>query len=120
MFSCGGLAALLADRGWRTVLATVFTRSVVPAPGFALACQLDKGLAPDIDYMALRRAEDRAAARLLGFHRNLRWLDLLEAPHRGYESPAALFGERRADDTVGWPYATVSGRCRLNSRRTWC
>ncbi len=100
VFSAGGLAGLLADRGWQTVLATVFTRSVVPAQGFALACQLDKGLAPDIDYMALRRAEDRAAARLLDFTET-RWLDLLEAPHRGYESPAALFGDRREDDTIG-------------------
>ena len=97
VFSAGGLAGLLADRGWNTVLATVFTRSVVPAQGFALACQLDKGLAPDVDYMALRRAEDREAARLLGFTETL-WLDLLEAPHRGYDSPAALFGSLRGDD----------------------
>ncbi len=100
VFSAGGLAGLLADRGWRTVLATVFTRSVVPAQGFALACQLDKGLAADIDYMALRRAEDWEAARLLGFTETL-WLDLLEAPHRGYTSPPALFGPLRGDDAIG-------------------
>ena len=46
-FSCGGLMALLADAGWRVCMATAFTRSVHPAEGFALACQLDKGLAPD-------------------------------------------------------------------------
>ena len=59
VFSCGGTLAALADQGWRTVMVTAFTQSIVPAEGFALACQLDKGLAPDVDYMALRRAEDR-------------------------------------------------------------
>lgn len=98
-FSCGGLAALLADQGWETVLVTAFTRSVVPATGFALACQLDKGLAPGADYMALRRAEDRAAGDILGFA-SVRWLDLLEAPHRNYDSAAALFGPLGASDSV--------------------
>ena len=98
-FSCGGLAARLSDDGWRVVMATVFTASVLPSTGFALACQLDKGLAPEVDYMALRRAEDLAAAALLGVE--ARWLDLPEAPHRGYGSAAALFGELRADDRVG-------------------
>ncbi len=99
VFSCGGLAALLADAGWRTVLATVFTRSVVPARGFALACQLDKGLSEDVDYMALRREEDRCAAALLSFA-SVQWLDLLEAPHRGYNAPAELFGAVDAADGV--------------------
>ena len=99
VFSAGGLAGLLADRGWTTILVTAFTRSVVPARGFALACQLDKGLAPDVDYMALRRDEDRAAAEVLGFAK-VHWLDLPEAPHRGYESAAALFGELAVSDGV--------------------
>ena len=99
-FSCGGLAALLADAGWHTVLATVFTRSVVPAQGFALACQLDKGLDATVDYMALRRAEDREAARLLDFA-ECRHLDLPEAPHRGYDSAPALFAGLHADDGIG-------------------
>jgi LmbE family N-acetylglucosaminyl deacetylase len=101
-FSCGGLAALLADRGWHTVLATAFTRSVVPATGFALACQLDKGLPPDVDYMALRRAEDAQAAAILGFTAT-HWLDLLEAPHRGYHSAPALFGDIHPADGVAIP-----------------
>ena len=96
-FSCGAFAAVLRDRGWRTVLATVFTRSVVRAEGFALACQLDKGLGAEVDYMALRRDEDRDAAGILGFAECLH-LGLEEAPHRGYDSPAALFGAVRADD----------------------
>ncbi len=102
VFSCGGLATVLAGRGWRTVLATAFTRSVVPATGFALACQLDKGLPASADYMALRRAEDRVAGDILGFTA-VRWLDLLEAPHRGYGSAAALFGPLRPDDDVAHP-----------------
>ena len=106
VFSCGGLLALLADQGWRTVLATAFTRSVVPATGFALACQLDKGLSPDVDYMQLRRDEDRAAAALLGTA-ELRWLDLLEAPHRGYQSAAALFATLHPGDTVAGPLGTA-------------
>lgn len=99
VFSAGGLAGLLADRGWTTVLVTAFTRSVVPAHGFALACQLDKGLAAEMDYMALRRDEDRAAADLLGVTK-VHWLDLLEAPHRGYESAGALFGALNGSDGV--------------------
>ena len=102
VFSCGGFAAVLADRGWNTVLVTVFTRSVMPASGFALACQLDKGLAADVDYMALRRAEDQKAADILGF-RSVRWLDLPEAPHRGYDSAAALFDDLLEGDAVSVP-----------------
>ncbi len=103
-FSCGGTMAQLADAGWRSVMATAFTATVLPATGFALACQLDKGLGPEIDYMALRREEDRAAAAILGVA-DLRWLDFPEAPHRGYESAKALFGAIREDDLVWRPLA---------------
>ncbi len=104
VFSCGGTLALLADRGWRTVMATAFTATVLPATGFALACQLDKGLAPEVDYMALRREEDRAAAAILGVS-DLRWLDLPEAPHRGYASAAELFDRIRPGDDIWRPLA---------------
>ena len=104
VFSAGGLAALLADRGWSTILVTAFTRSIVPADGFALACQLDKGLAPDVDYMALRREEDRVAADILSF-KAVHWLDFPEAPHRGYVSPVALFGPVLHEDGVRIPLA---------------
>jgi LmbE family N-acetylglucosaminyl deacetylase len=97
-FSCGGLAAALAARGWRAVVATVFTCSVHPAAGFALACQLDKGLPAEVDYMALRRTEDRDAMAALGAE--ARWLDLPEAPHRGYDSAPALFAGVRTGDAV--------------------
>ncbi len=101
-FSCGGLMVQLADAGWRCVMATAFTATVLPATGFALACQLDKGLGPEVDYMALRREEDRAASVILGVA-DLRWLDLPEAPHRGYGSAPALFGVIHADDAVWRP-----------------
>ncbi len=65
--SCGGLAALLADAGWRIVLVTAFTRSG-PAAG-------------TIDAMAVRRAEDLVAAELLGFDETV-WLDLTAAADR--------------------------------------
>ena len=98
-FSCGGIAAALARAGWATTLLTVFTRSVRRPRGFALACQRDKGLDADTDYMALRTEEDNGAAALLAFESVVR-LDLLEAPHRGYESPAALFGPFQPKDDV--------------------
>ena len=98
-FSCGGTFAALAQAGWQCVLLTVFTRSVPNPSGFALACQTDKGLAPEADYLALRRAEDTAAARQLGATA-VRWLDLPEAPHRGYHSAAALFAGLLPTDAV--------------------
>ncbi|PLS83869.1 MAG: PIG-L family deacetylase [Actinobacteria bacterium] len=98
-FSCGATLALLARSGWHTVLATVFTRSVPDPTGFALACQTDKGLLPEVDYMALRREEDREAAEHLGAGERI-WLDLPEAPHRGYESAAAMFAGVPEEDEV--------------------
>ena len=102
-FSCGGTVAQLADAGWRCVVATAFTASVPDPQGFALACQLDKGLGPEVDYMALRRDEDAAACALLGAEP--RWLDLPEAPHRGYGSASALFGPVADGDEVWRPLA---------------
>ena len=95
-FSAGGTLALLARRGWRVVVATVFTRTVPAPQGFALACQLDKGLPPEADYMAIRRAEDEAACAALGAE--ARHLPFAEAPHRGYDNAAALFSGVRTDD----------------------
>lgn len=95
-FSAGGMLALRARQGWAVTIATCFTGNVPHPTGFALACQLDKGLPADIDYMALRRAEDLAACVVLdarAVH-----LPFLEAPHRGYDSAPALFAARRADD----------------------
>jgi len=98
-FSCGATLAKLSAQGWRTVLLTTFTASVKNPTGFALACQTDKGLAPEVDYMAMRRAEDKEAARILGASEVEHW-SFLEAPHRGYGSAPELFGALREDDAV--------------------
>ena len=98
VFSAGGTLAQRARQGWRVIVATCFTGNVARPAGFALACQLDKGLGPDVDYMALRRAEDIAACAAIGaepLH-----LPFLEAPHRGYASAAALFGDVHAGEAV--------------------
>lgn len=107
-FSCGGTLSLLAGQGWRVILATLFTASVPHPTGFALACQTDKGLPPDLDYMALRREEDVAAAAALGVGAPLH-LALPEAPHRGYDSAAALFGALRPDDWIAPVLAEILG-----------
>ena len=100
-FSAGGTLARLVDEGWRCVLATVFTRSVPSPSGFALACQTNKGLPPDADYLAIRRAEDHAAAAVLGVAAgDVLHLDLPEAPHRGYSSAADLFAGVHEDDAA--------------------
>lgn len=104
-FSAGGTLARLAREGWEVVVLTAFTRSVPNPTGFALACQLDKGLRPEVDYMALRRAEDAQACAALGAQPA--WLDFAEAPHRGYDSAAALFGPVRDDDGVAAPLAAA-------------
>ncbi|GAC1305715.1 MAG: PIG-L family deacetylase [Vulcanimicrobiaceae bacterium] len=98
-FSCGATLYAFAARGWTTTLSTIFTRSIARPAGFALRCQLDKGLAPEIDYLALRRSEDDVAARLLGVARVVRG-DLPEAPHRGYHDAAGLFGAYAAADAI--------------------
>lgn len=89
-FSAGGTLWQLARAGVEVVVLTAFTATMPSPKGFALACQLDKGLGPDVDYMALRRAEDAAAQAILGTTQV--HLSLPEAPHRGYDSAPALFG----------------------------
>ena len=98
-FSCGGTLARLAADDWQTILCTVFTKSVPRPQGFALACQLDKGLSPEIDYMKLRRAEDYQAAKILNAGEVLH-LNFAEAPHRGYQSAAELFAEVKKEDEI--------------------
>lgn len=97
-FSCGGTLARLVQAGWEVTVCTAFTLSVARPTRFALACQTDKGLPPEADYMAIRRAEDAAACAALGARPV--WLPLPEAPHRGYADAAALFGPSREDDHV--------------------
>lgn len=97
-FSVGGLLAAQARAGARVTIVTCFTGNVARPTGFALACQLDKGLSAEVDYMALRRGEDVAACAVIGAEAV--HLPLLEAPHRGYASAPELFAGRRADDTM--------------------
>ena len=100
-FSAGATLAQLAARGERVVVATAFTASVPAPTGFALACQTDKGISPEVDYLALRRAEDLAACRELGDGVAAEHWPLPEAPHRGYGDAAALFaGVRDGDDAI--------------------
>jgi len=97
-FSAGPLLAQLADRV-RLVVATVFTKSVTDPQGFALACQLDKGLTGSVDYMELRRGEDIAWSRKIGAEAVHG--PFAEAPHRGYQSAPELFGQILAGDEIG-------------------
>jgi LmbE family N-acetylglucosaminyl deacetylase len=106
-FSAGGTLASLVEAGWEVVVATVFTASVPDPTGFALACQTDKGLPPEADYMAIRRAEDARACAILGAQPV--WLALREAPHRGYHSAAALFAEPHAEDSADREVASAVG-----------
>ncbi|WP_410813848.1 PIG-L deacetylase family protein [Micromonospora sp. 067-2] len=99
VFSVGGTLAELVDAGWRVQVVTCFTATVAEPSPFALSTQLDKGLPAEVDYMALRRAEDRAACAVLAaepVH-----LPFPEAPHRGYRSAPELFAGVRADDRIG-------------------
>ena len=99
-FSAGGTLARCAAAGHDVVVATVFTRSVLAPTPFALQCQTNKGVPPEADYMAMRRGEDAAACAALGAEAV--WLDLPEAPHRGYGSPGALFAGVHAGDVRAW------------------
>lgn len=115
-FSAGGLLASCVDQGWAVTVATCFTGNVAHPTGFALACQLDKGLDPDVDYMALRRGEDQAACEALGaraIH-----LPFLEAPHRGYTSAKMLFAERLPEDRIVDDVAAALARLLVTERPT--
>ena len=103
-FSCAGVLQLYQSAGWDICHCTVFTASVPDPKGFALRCQTDKNIAADVDYMALRRQEDNCFAQIMGV-KDIRHWDFAEAPHRGYESPAALFAGIRDGDEVWKPIA---------------
>jgi LmbE family N-acetylglucosaminyl deacetylase len=104
-FSVGGSLAAMASAGHEVTVVTCFTASVPHPSDFALACQLDKGLPADVDYLALRRAEDAAAMAVLGA--DAVYLGLPEAPHRGYSSAADLFSGVHDGDDV-WRSLTTA------------
>lgn len=103
-FSCSATLLRLRDLGWDTHLVTVFTRSMPDPQGFALRCQTDKGIAPEIDYMALRRAEDARFAEIVKQPGAQHW-KFAEAPHRGYDSPPELFAGVHEGDEIWQPIA---------------
>ena len=98
-FSCAGTLLRLQTAGWQTPLVTVFTASVPNPQGFALRCQTDKQIAAEVDYMALRRAEDDRFAQIAGIAESLHW-DFPEAPHRGYGSAPDLFAGIHPGDDI--------------------
>lgn len=114
-FSAGGTLAALSASGAAVTVATVFTATVPSPTGFALACQTDKGIAPEADYMALRREEDAAACEVLGAEAV--WLGLPEAPHRGYHTAGALFSDIHTGDERTWRDVLVALRALVEARR---
>lgn len=102
VFSCGATLALWLQHGWEALVVTVFTGNTASPRGFALQCQTSKGIPPEVDYMALRRAEDKMALAHLGQSSLLHW-EFLEAPHRGYNSPPDLFAGVKEGDAVWHP-----------------
>jgi LmbE family N-acetylglucosaminyl deacetylase len=115
VFSAGGVLAGLAAGGYDVSLVTVFTGSVAEPSGFATRCQTDKGIPPEVDYMALRRDEDLRAVALLGLEEAVH-LDLPEAPHRGYHSAEELFHRVRPGDDGAARVAAALGPV-LDARR---
>jgi LmbE family N-acetylglucosaminyl deacetylase len=102
--SCGGAIALQVATGQQVLLVTVF--GGIPAAGsepstFAAQTQQQMGLSIDSgEAVRRRRAEDAAAAEILGV--NVLWLDYLDAIYRGsppfYQSEEALFGPVNVGD----------------------
>lgn len=99
-FSVGPVLAELSSRV-HIVVATAFTKSEFNLSDFALACQLDKGLPKDVDYMAIRRQEDMEWSKRIGV--KAVHGAFAEAPHRGYRSAKELFGPLLACDQLDKP-----------------
>jgi LmbE family N-acetylglucosaminyl deacetylase len=96
--SCGGTVALLAEQGRSPAIVTCFGGGPDgPLSPFAAFQHRWRGLADD-EVLALRRAEERAAAAALGAEPL--WLDLPDAVYRGdrYLSDEQLFGSLHPDD----------------------
>ncbi|WP_082640956.1 PIG-L family deacetylase [Marinobacter sp. P4B1] len=120
-FSCAGLVHhLVSTCETRVVWATVFSHGRPRPQGFALRCQTTKGIPREVDYMAIRRQEDRNCGVLLKIEEAIN-LGFLEAPHRGYRSAKKLFGpllrhdEQRLLRAVGQALARLA--CDLSAYR---
>jgi LmbE family N-acetylglucosaminyl deacetylase len=99
--SCGGLAARVAAYGARSRVAVVFGQEPAAGQllsGFAQAMHAGWGLAA-AEVIASRRAEEAAAARVLGVETEL--LPFRDSIYRGdrYTNDDDLFGQPVADET---------------------
>jgi LmbE family N-acetylglucosaminyl deacetylase len=97
--SCGGTVALRSAEGERVTIVTVFAER--PPPGArvsALARRLEKKWGTGERTVLVRRAEDAAAAAVLGA--GTRWLSYCDAIYRGrqYASYRSLMGAVSATD----------------------
>lgn len=96
-FSIGPLLAKIKNK-YKIIVGTAFTKTELTLTDFALACQLDKGLSKEVDYMALRRKEDIDWSNTIGAEA-VHGL-LAEAPHRGYNTAQSLFGSIQSKDDI--------------------
>lgn len=101
--SCGGTVAALAEQGLRPVIVTCFGGGPDgPLSPFAAFQHRWRGLS-DEEALAIRRAEERAAANVLGAEPL--WLGLPDAIYRDarYLSDEQLFGSLHPDDAEVLP-----------------
>jgi LmbE family N-acetylglucosaminyl deacetylase len=94
VLSCGGVVASLADAGCRPLMVTVFGGETPEelVGDFARWKHSRWGYASADEVLAVRRAEDAAAAAILGCR--TRWLGFFDAIYRGerYARDGELFG----------------------------
>lgn len=97
VLSCGGTVAALAAGGWQPLMVTVFGGETPEelVGDFASWKHSRWGYASADDVLTVRRAEDTAAAAVLGCR--TRWLGYFDAIYRGerYAADRELFGELR-------------------------
>lgn len=117
-FSCCAALVEHLQQGDDVRLVTIFTGNVQQPRGFALECQTSKDIAPDVDYMRFRRAEDSRFCEVVGLKGANYW-PLLEAPHRGYNSAPELFGGIQSGDDV-WRDITERLRDFNECKRVYC
>lgn len=106
VLSCGALMAELRAAGERVVIVSLCTASPAPVTLSPFACREQAAWGAAVDCYAQRRAEDQAAAAVLGVE--LLQLDALDAIYRQdaqgrhfYTDAAALFGPvHPADSSV--------------------
>jgi LmbE family N-acetylglucosaminyl deacetylase len=100
VLSCGGLAARLAMEGHPPLMVTIFASEIVDemVGDFAAWKHSRWGVATADEVLDVRRAEDAAAAAVLGCP--VRWLGLPDAIYRGerYTTDSELFGALHEDE----------------------